>query len=191
MLSVRWRRWAPPRTTSRRYRPEWGLYLTHSTPGDHTLVRPPGHWLRPHLSAASCAVSKIAATSIDAPGSGVATTTVSMTSAASIDALTTVSASSPVSIVGVASPELSAPPPPPPLHRRSLFCGFEDRRNLDRRPGKRRGHLRRLDDQRGLDRRPGHRPGLFPGFDRRRGLPGAFRSSSAAASFATASAPTR
>ena len=39
-----------PRTTSRRYRPEWGLYLTHSTPGDHTLVRPPGHWLRPHLS---------------------------------------------------------------------------------------------------------------------------------------------
>jgi hypothetical protein len=43
-------RWAPPRTTSRRYRPEWGLYLTHSTPGDHTLVRPPGHWLRPHLS---------------------------------------------------------------------------------------------------------------------------------------------
>ena len=45
-----WRRWAPPRTTSRRYRPEWGLYLTHSTPGDHTLVRPPGHWLRPHLS---------------------------------------------------------------------------------------------------------------------------------------------
>ena len=48
-LCVRWR-WAPPRTTSRRYRPEWGLYLTHSTPGDHTLVRPPGHWLRPHLS---------------------------------------------------------------------------------------------------------------------------------------------
>ena len=39
-----------PRTTSRPYRPEWGLYLTHSTPGDHTLMRPPGHWLRPHLS---------------------------------------------------------------------------------------------------------------------------------------------
>ena len=49
-LPVSGRRWAPPRTTSRRYRPEWGLYLTHSTPGDHTLVRPPGHWLRPHLS---------------------------------------------------------------------------------------------------------------------------------------------
>ena len=46
----RWLLRGPPRTTSRRHRPHSGLSLTHSTPGDHTLVRPPGHWLRPHLS---------------------------------------------------------------------------------------------------------------------------------------------
>ena len=41
-----------PRTTSRRHRPHSGLSLTHSTPGDHTLVRPPGHWLRLVISHA-------------------------------------------------------------------------------------------------------------------------------------------
>ena len=38
-------------TTSRRHRPHSGLSLTKSTPGDHTLVRPPGHWLRPVISS--------------------------------------------------------------------------------------------------------------------------------------------
>ena len=48
-----------PRTISRRHRPHSGLSLTHSTPGDHTLVRPPGHWLRPHLSVSIIIVPKI------------------------------------------------------------------------------------------------------------------------------------
>ena len=52
---VGWWRWAPPRTTNRRHRPHSGLSLTHSTPGDHTLMQPPGHWLRPHLSTSHTA----------------------------------------------------------------------------------------------------------------------------------------
>ena len=43
---------APPRTTNRQHRPHSGLSLTHSTPGDRTLVRPPGHWLRLVISHA-------------------------------------------------------------------------------------------------------------------------------------------
>ena len=46
----RWIALPPPRTTSRQHRPHSGLSLTHSTPGDHTPVRPPGHWLRPVIS---------------------------------------------------------------------------------------------------------------------------------------------